>query len=79
MIAEDADDHPFAVVFKPDLAEQPALIADKRIFVPPYHAPYGWLALDLAVAKPDWTEVAELIEYSYRQVALKRMLKVLDA
>jgi hypothetical protein len=27
----------------------------------------------------DWVEVAELMETSYRQVALKRMLKVLDA
>ena len=41
--------------------------------------PGGWLALDFAARKPvDWAEVAELIDSSYRQVALKRMLKALE-
>ncbi|HKA92502.1 MAG TPA: MmcQ/YjbR family DNA-binding protein, partial [Acidimicrobiia bacterium] len=41
--------------------------------------PGGWLALDFAARKRvDWTEVAELVESSYRQVALKRMLKALE-
>jgi hypothetical protein len=29
-------------------------------------------------APVDWQEVTELLETSYRQVALRRMLKVLD-
>jgi YjbR len=29
------DDHRFAVVFKPDPAERPALLADPRFYVPP--------------------------------------------
>jgi len=78
-IFEGNDDHPFAVVFKPELAERPALIEDPRIYEPPYHGPYGWLALDLTAAVPDWTEIGELVESSYRQVALKRMLKSLDS
>ena len=65
----------FAVAFKPEPAERPALVHDPRFYVPPYLGPSGWLALDLTVAPVDWTEVAELLEASYRQVALKRMLK----
>lgn len=72
------DEHPYGVVFKPAPVERPALVADDRFYVPPYFGPSGWLALDLGVAEVDWTEVAELLEISYRQVALKRMLAALD-
>lgn len=68
----------FAVVFKPEADERPALVADERFFVPPYFGPSGWLALDLDAAPVDWQEVAELMEASYRQVALKRMIRALD-
>jgi hypothetical protein len=46
--------------------------------VPPYFGAAGWVALDFTAAEVDWGEVAELIESSYRQVALKRMLRALD-
>lgn len=72
------DDHEHAVVFKPDPDEYLALDQDDRFFSPPYFGPSGWLGLDLAATVPDWTEVAELAESSYRQVALKRMLAALD-
>lgn len=77
-VFEGTDDHPYAVIFKPDPAERPALLADPRCYAPPYYGPSGWLALDLTAAPVDWRELAELMETSYRQVALKRMLKVLD-
>ena len=67
-----------SVIFKPDADERPALVNDPRFYVPPYFGPGGWLALDFTVAPVDWAEVGELVETSYRQVALKRMLKVLD-
>ena len=67
-----------SVVFKPEAEERPALLADARFFVPPYFGPSGWLALDFDAARVDWDEVAELMDTSYRQVALKRMLRVLD-
>ena len=73
------DDHEFAVVFKPEADEYPALAEDNRVFVPPYFGPGGWLALDFTAADVDWAEVGELMDGSYRQVALKRMLKALDA
>jgi hypothetical protein len=77
-VFEGNDDHPYALVLKPDPAEREALLADPRFYVPPYHGPYGWVALDLTAAEVDWVEVAELAETSYRQVALKRMLAALD-
>ncbi len=64
------------VLFKPEPVERDALLNDPRFAVPPYFGPSGWLALDLS-ADPDWTEVAELVETSYRQVALKRQVKEL--
>jgi hypothetical protein len=72
-------DHPTAVIFKPDPDERPALLGDDRFLVPPYFGPGGWLALDLAVPDVDWAEVDELLDSSYRQVALVRMLRALDA
>jgi predicted DNA-binding protein (MmcQ/YjbR family) len=78
-VFEGAEDHPFAVVFKPEPDERPALVDDPRFYVPAYYGPSGWLALDLTAAPVDWEEVAELVETSYRQVALKRMLAALDA
>jgi predicted DNA-binding protein (MmcQ/YjbR family) len=72
------DDHDFAVIFKPEPAERPALVQDPRFYVPAYFGPGGWLALHLTAAPVDWGEVTELMETSYRQVALKRMLTALD-
>lgn len=70
--------HGHAVVFKPEPGEKPALMEDERFYDPPYTGPAGWAGLDFTVAAVDWTEVAELLEGSYRQVALKRMLVQLD-
>jgi hypothetical protein len=70
-------DHPQAIIFKPEPEEDEALRHDDRFFVPPYWT--KWLALDVGDGQTDWTEVAELVEGSYRQVALKRMLTALDA
>jgi hypothetical protein len=67
-----------AVVFKPEPPERPALPEDKRFYPPPYFGPSGWVALDFTAAPVGWVEVAELMESSYRQVALRRMLKALD-
>ena len=72
-----SDEHPYAVVFKPEPEERPALLGDARFYVPPYFGASGWLALDFAAAPVDWDEVHELMESSYRQVALKRMLEAL--
>jgi predicted DNA-binding protein (MmcQ/YjbR family) len=77
-IFEIDDQHPYAVVFKPEPPERPALLGDGRFYRPPYWGASGWVGLDFTAAPVDWQEVAELMESSYRQVALKRMLKALD-
>lgn len=71
--------YPSVMVFQPDLEDREALLGDPRIVVPPYYGPFGWLGLDLSAAPPDWQEVRELLDASYRRIALKRMLKALDA
>ena len=68
------NDERYSLVFKPQETERPALIDDPRFYIPPYWGPSGWLALDFTAAPVDWKEVAELLDASYRQVALKRML-----
>jgi predicted DNA-binding protein (MmcQ/YjbR family) len=71
-------DRPYSLVFKPDPESRRAEDEDARFFVPPYWGPSGWRAIDLDGAV-DWQEIAELIDESYRQIALKRQLKALDA
>jgi predicted DNA-binding protein (MmcQ/YjbR family) len=77
-VFEGNDEHRYAVVIKPEPVERPAFLRDSRFFVPAYFGPAGWVALDLTAAPIDWDEIAELVESSYRQVALKRMLAALD-
>jgi hypothetical protein len=73
------DDRPYGVIFKPDADDRLALLAEERFYAPPYWGPGGWLALDFEAAPVDWDEVGELLDASYRQVALKRMVRALDA
>jgi predicted DNA-binding protein (MmcQ/YjbR family) len=70
---------PSALIFKADAAELPALDEDERFFVPAYYGPSGWRALELAAPDTDWTEVAELVDASYRLVASRRDVEALDA
>jgi predicted DNA-binding protein (MmcQ/YjbR family) len=72
------DDRPWGVIFKPDADDRAALLEDPRFYSPPYWGPGGWIALDFDARRVDWVEVTELMDASYRQVALKRMLKALD-
>ncbi len=69
--------HPTALIFRPDDDERPALLQDDRFFAPPYYGPSGWLALDLDDAT-DWDEVDELLASSYRALAPRRLVALLD-
>lgn len=69
--------HDQSIVFVPDPEERPALEADERIWVPAYLGPHGWLGLDLD-NNSDFTEVAELLEVSYRMTAPTRLVASLD-
>lgn len=61
-----------------DAAERAAALADPRFFTPAYYGPAGWVGLDLTAAAPDWTEVAELLESSYRATATRRLVRLLE-
>ena len=44
----------------------------RRFFVPPYVGHKGWVGVRLT-GKPDWDEIARIVERSYRLVAPKRL------
>ena len=77
VVAGSSMNVPVSMVFKPDPDDDPALRQDARIFSPPYFGASRWLALELDRVD-DWDEVAELVDASYRQVALKRQLVALE-
>ena len=69
--------HPQAVIVLPDGDDRVALLEDPRGFVPAYLGPSGWIGVDLDEGM-DWTEVAELLDVSYRQTAPKPLVAELD-
>jgi predicted DNA-binding protein (MmcQ/YjbR family) len=79
VIVSSSMDRPYSIVFKPDADERLAQLQDGRFFSPPYWGPSGWLGIDIDGPQTDWTELGELIDTSYRQVALQRQLRALDS
>jgi predicted DNA-binding protein (MmcQ/YjbR family) len=69
--------HPHCIVVLPDPAERPALLQEDRTYVPAYLGPSGWIGVDLDDST-DWTEVAELLDASYRLTAPKRSVARLE-
>lgn len=74
-----ADTYARSMLFLPDDLERAALLEDERFFVPAYYGPAGWLGINLTLGTPDWGEVAELADMSYRNTAPARLVKELDA
>ena len=72
-------DHPFTFVFKLASGERLAYLEEPRFYSPPYWGPGGWLALEIDAPDTDWVRVAEIIDTSYRQVALVRQIRALDS
>ena len=71
--------YPYSILVKVDESDRKALEQDTRFFFPAYMGPSGWLGLDLAAKKKvDWAEVAELIDASFRMIAPKKLIKLLD-
>jgi predicted DNA-binding protein (MmcQ/YjbR family) len=75
MTSEDG----LSLTFKAGPGVQDALVSEapERFFVPKYVGPKGWVGARLDVDH-DWDEMAELIEDSYRLIAPKRLVKLLD-
>jgi predicted DNA-binding protein (MmcQ/YjbR family) len=66
-------DH-LAVWLPARLGEQEAMIFTDpaRFFRPPYVGPRGWVGVRID-RRPNWTQVASLVEQAYRQVATPRL------
>ncbi|WP_433468863.1 MmcQ/YjbR family DNA-binding protein [Spirillospora sp. CA-128828] len=75
MTSEDG----LSLTFKAGPGVQDALVAEApdRFFVPKYVGVKGWVGARLDVDQ-DWQEMAELIEDSYRLIAPKRLVNLLD-
>jgi predicted DNA-binding protein (MmcQ/YjbR family) len=73
-----SEDGNWQLGMKMSFGRQDQLLQDKCFFPTPYAARQGWVSLQLN-AKTNWLEIRALIEEAYRQVAIRRMLKALDA
>ena len=69
--------HPHSVVVQPDPGDRRALLEEDRVYVPAYLGPSGWVGVDLD-DHTDWTEIAELLDASYRLTAPKKLVARLD-
>jgi len=67
----------WCIAFLARPAQQKLLLARPGFFAAPYAAKYGWVCRD-AESRLNWKEIGTLILDSYRLVALKRMITVLD-
>ncbi|TDO91769.1 MmcQ/YjbR family DNA-binding protein [Enemella evansiae] len=74
-----SEEYADSMLFLPDREEREALLGDERFFVPAYYGPGGWLGINLRTVTPDWAEVAELADMSYRNTATARLVRELDA
>ena len=54
-----------------------AKASPSRFYLPAYIGPRGWVAMRLDAGKADWSEVAELVNTSYRLVAPKTLTRIL--
>ena len=70
--------HGSSVLVRADPVERPALLESPRCYLPMYVGVSGWVGLHLD-DDPDWAEVAELVETSYRLTAGPRRVQRLDA
>ena len=71
------DDRP-CVGLKAERSDQDVLVDDVSIFRSKYVGQHGWITV-LLDGKIDWGMIEDLVLNSYRLVALKRMVKALDA
>lgn len=61
----------------PGVQEEMIASAPEVYFRPPYVGAKGWVGIRLELV-PDWGELAELVEDSYRLIAPKRLSAQLD-
>ena len=62
----------------PGVQEELVASEPDRFYRPPYVGPSGWIGVRLD-RDVDWDEIAEIVQDSYRKVAPKTLVKLLDA
>ena len=62
----------------PGVQEELITSEPDRFYRPPYVGPSGWIGVRLD-RDVDWGEIAEIVAESYRKVAPKTLVKLLDA
>jgi predicted DNA-binding protein (MmcQ/YjbR family) len=72
------DNDELSLGLKVGFERQDELLKNRRFFPTPYAAHQGWVSLRID-GRTDWNQVKHLVLEAYRQVALQRMLKNLDA
>jgi predicted DNA-binding protein (MmcQ/YjbR family) len=65
----------FSISVKVGKQKQTAYLADSRFYRTPYIGRYGWVSLRVDAAPLNWSEIQDLIEGSYRQIAPKRLVE----
>ena len=60
------EDGAWSVCFKATKEDQAMFLKDPRFKKTPYVGQHGWVSLKLDSKKPNWDEVAELLQMSYR-------------
>jgi len=78
MKGADYVQYPHSIIVKVDESDRRALEQDRRFFFPAYLGPSGWLGLNLEATKVDRNEVTELIDASFRLIAPKNLIKLLE-
>ena len=71
------EQHPQCIVVLADTDERRALLELDAVYEPAYLAPSGWLGFDIDDST-DWTEVAELLDASYRLTAPARLVAEME-
>lgn len=73
VVAREAEDGTTFSCKAPPGSQHVLVNADpKRFYVPPYVGHKGWVGVRLS-GKPDWDEIARIVERSYRLVAPKKL------
>jgi predicted DNA-binding protein (MmcQ/YjbR family) len=72
------EDRTYITCKAPPGVQQMLVASDpRRFFVPAYVGSKGWIGVRLD-GRPDWDEIAEIVEESYRMTAPKRLAAQLD-
>lgn len=68
-----------AIAFKVGKQLMGVYLADERFYQTPYIGRHGWVSLKAYQGDINWSEVADLVRISYRNIAPARLCKLVPA